>query len=60
MNSHSETVDWAHRTNIYEVNLRQYSSAGTFKAFEKHLQRLRNMGVEILWFMPITSISMMK
>jgi alpha-amylase len=47
---------WAAQSNIYEVNLRQYSQAGTFKAFEKHLPRLRKMGVEILWFMPITPI----
>jgi glycosidase len=47
---------WIAQSNIYEVNLRQYSAAGTFKAFEKHLQRLKNMGVEILWFMPITPI----
>src|SRR5678816_4449194 len=47
---------WAAQSNVYEVNLRQYSAAGTFKAFEKHLVRLRNMGVEILWFMPITPI----
>ncbi|MEP6595024.1 MAG: alpha-amylase family glycosyl hydrolase [Ginsengibacter sp.] len=47
---------WAAQSNVYEVNLRQYSAAGTFKEFEKHLQRLKNMGVEILWFMPITPI----
>src|SRR5215218_5025945 len=47
---------WAAQSNVYEVNLRQYSAAGTFKAFEKHLPRLKNMGVEILWFMPITPI----
>src|SRR5215210_7715529 len=47
---------WSAQSNIYEVNLRQYSASGTFKGFEKHLQRLKNMGVEILWFMPITPI----
>jgi alpha-amylase len=47
---------WIAQSNIYEVNLRQYSTAGSFKGFEKHLQRLKNMGVEILWFMPITPI----
>ncbi len=47
---------WSAQSNIYEVNLRQYSASGTFKAFEKHLPRLKNMGVEILWFMPITPI----
>ncbi len=47
---------WSAQSNIYEVNLRQYSTSGTFKAFEKHLPRLKNMGVGILWFMPITPI----
>jgi glycosidase len=45
------------QSNIYEVNLRQYSPEGTFKAFEASLPRLKEMGVEILWFMPITPIS---
>jgi len=50
-------ADWVHSTNIYEVNLRQYTAEGTFAAFAKHLPRLKDMGVEIIWFMPITSIS---
>jgi len=52
-----EHPDWSFNTNIYEVNIRQYTREGTFAAFEKHLPRLRDMGVEILWFMPITPIS---
>src|SRR5689334_16257806 len=48
---------WAIRSNIYEVNVRQYTPEGTFKAFEKHLDRLKAMGVETLWFMPINPIS---
>jgi alpha-amylase len=55
--THFKAVDWAHSTNIYEVNLRQYTPEGTFSAFEKALPRLRDMGVETLWFMPITPIS---
>lgn len=47
---------WSSQTNIYEVNLRQYSSSGSIDEFEKHLPRLKEMGVEILWFMPITPI----
>ena len=47
---------WSAQSNIYEVNLRQYSSSGSIKDFEKHLPRLKEMGVEILWFMPITPI----
>ena len=51
------TVAWANDSNIYEVNLRQYTQEGTFNAFLKELPRLRHMGIEILWFMPITPIS---
>ncbi len=47
---------WSLQSNIYEVNLRQYSASGSIKDFEKHLPRLKKMGVEILWFMPITPI----
>ncbi|MEQ1797909.1 MAG: alpha-amylase family glycosyl hydrolase [Lacibacter sp.] len=50
-------AEWVHSTNIYEVNLRQYTAEGTFSAFAKHLPRLKDMGVEIIWFMPVTSIS---
>ncbi len=48
---------WTYSANIYEVNLRQYTLEGTFEAFSKHLPRLRDMGIKILWFMPITPIS---
>ena len=50
-------VSWLHNTNIYEVNLRQYTTEGTFNAFAQQLPRLRQMGVETLWFMPITPIA---
>lgn len=49
--------EWKHSTNIYEVNIRQYTPEGTFKAFEAHLPRLKDMGVKTLWFMPITPIA---
>lgn len=48
---------WSYSANIYEVNVRQYTLEGTFEAFSKHLPRLKDMGVKILWFMPITPIS---
>ncbi|HEV7332874.1 MAG TPA: alpha-amylase family glycosyl hydrolase [Flavisolibacter sp.] len=49
--------DWIQHTNIYEVNLRQYTEEGTINAFAQHLPRLKDMGVETLWFMPITPIA---
>lgn len=51
------TASWAKGSNIYEVNVRQYTPEGTFAAFQQHLPRLQEMGVEILWLMPVTPIS---
>lgn len=48
---------WADGANIYEVNIRQYTPEGSFKAFATHLPRLKNMGVDILWLMPIFPVS---
>jgi len=50
-------VSWANTASIYEVNIRQYTAEGTFKAFEKHLPRIKEMGIDIVWLMPITPIS---
>ncbi|UII25273.1 alpha-glucosidase C-terminal domain-containing protein [Fulvivirga maritima] len=41
---------------IYEVNVRQFTPEGTFNAFSDHLQELKNLGVDMLWFMPIQPI----
>lgn len=49
-------VDWSRNQNIYEVNIRQYSKEGTFKAVEKDLERLKQLGVGIIWLMPINPI----
>ncbi len=51
---------WSHAANIYEVNIRQYTPEGTFNALRQHLPRLKNMGVDILWLMPIHPISVPK
>ena len=50
--------DWAKNASIYEVNTRQFSTEGTFNAFAKSLPRIKEMGIDILWFMPIHPISM--
>lgn len=41
---------------IYEVNLRQFGDGG-FKEVTNHLPRLSELGVDILWLMPIHPIS---
>lgn len=50
-------VDWRLNTTMYEVNIRQYTPEGTFRAFAEHLPRLKDMGIETLWLMPITPIA---
>ncbi|MFZ9388821.1 MAG: alpha-amylase family glycosyl hydrolase [Chitinophagaceae bacterium] len=56
-NNTHEHPDWIMQGNIYEVNIRQYTPEGTFNAFSAHLDRLKDMGVQTLWFMPINPIS---
>ena len=48
--------DWSYNLGMYEVNMRQYTEEGTFEAFSAHLDRLQEMGVGMLWFMPIHPI----
>lgn len=50
-------VPWAKDAVIYEVNIRQYTPEGTFNAFVQHLPRLKELGVDILWLMPVQPIS---
>ncbi|HAT70067.1 MAG TPA: alpha-amlyase [Flavobacteriaceae bacterium] len=42
---------------IYEANIRQYSSEGTFNAFTKDIPELKQLGVKVIWLMPIFPIS---
>lgn len=51
------TASWQDTCVLYEVNVRQFTEEGTFKAFEEHLDRLKDMGINTLWFMPIHPIS---
>jgi len=49
-------VPWSHHAAIYQVNVRQYSADGTLEAAMAELPRLKAMGVDILWLMPIQPI----
>ncbi len=48
--------EWSKNATIYEVNLRQFTPEGTISAFLKHIPRLKNMGIDILWIMPVHTI----
>ena len=47
---------WTRNATMYEVNVRQFTPEGTFRALQAHLPRLKRMGVDILWLMPIQPI----
>ena len=51
---------WAKQSTIYEVSVRQFSTAGDFKSVTQSLPRLQKLGVGILWLMPIHPISQVK
>ena len=42
---------------IYEANIRQYSPEGTFDAFTKDIPQLKELGVKVIWLMPMYPIS---
>ena len=50
------TPGWIRDRVVYEVNVRQYSKAGTFAAVEADLPRIKELGVGAVWFMPIHPI----
>lgn len=56
-NKKLSTPSWALQGNVYEVNTRQYTKEGRFNSFAKNLDRLKKMGIQTLWFMPINPIS---
>lgn len=48
--------DWSYDAVVYEMNVRQYTPEGTFAAASKELPRLKDLGVDVLWLMPIYPI----
>ncbi|HEX2706183.1 MAG TPA: alpha-amylase family glycosyl hydrolase [Candidatus Lustribacter sp.] len=52
--------DWARTASIYQLNTRHFTTEGTFAAARAHLPRLKELGVSILWLMPIHEIGRTK
>lgn len=48
--------EWSYNATIYELNIRQFSEAGTFNAVTERLNELKELNVEIIWLMPIHPI----
>lgn len=53
---HVQHPAWARSATLYQINTRQFTPEGTFKAAETQLPRLKELGVGILWLMPIHPI----
>lgn len=48
--------EWSKNAVIYQINTRQFTAEGTFAAAQQQLPRLKALGVDILWLMPIQPI----
>jgi glycosidase len=48
--------EWSRDATIYQINTRQFTDEGTFAAAAEHLPRLAELGVRILWLMPVNPI----
>ena len=52
----SNTPSSLRRAVIYEIYVRSHTPEGTFRAIVPDLDRIRALGVDIVWFMPIHPI----
>ncbi|GAB4312100.1 MAG: alpha-amylase family glycosyl hydrolase [Bacteroidales bacterium] len=48
--------DWSYPAAMYEVNVRQFSAGGDFQGLTGELPRLKAMGIDVLWLMPVHPI----
>ena len=51
-----EHPEWSSDAVLYQINTRHFTEEGTFKAAQEELPRLKELGVDILWLMPIHPI----
>lgn len=48
--------EWSKNAAVYQINIRQFTAQGTFSAAAEQLNRLKDLGVKILWLMPVQPI----
>ncbi len=51
-----KSPDWLRSAVVYEIYPRNFSHAGDFNAITSRLDELKDLGVDILWLMPIHPI----
>jgi cyclomaltodextrinase / maltogenic alpha-amylase / neopullulanase len=54
--SSSNSLEWLKSATIYELNTRQFTPEGTFAAAQERLPELKDLGVRVIWLMPIHPI----
>ncbi|MBI1809371.1 MAG: alpha-amylase, partial [Gemmatimonadetes bacterium] len=54
--AHGFHPEWSRNAVLYEVNVRQYTPEGTFNAFTRQIPRLKALGIDVLWIMPVQPI----
>lgn len=52
----SSSIEWIQNATIYELNTRQFTPEGTFFAAQQRLPELKDLGVSVIWLMPIHPI----
>ena len=45
--------DWAKNAVLYQCNVRQFSPSGRLSAVQQALPRLKTLGIDVLWLMPV-------
>jgi glycosidase len=48
--------EWSRSATVYQVNQRNMTPEGTFRAAEEHLPRIRDLGIDVVWLMPVNPI----
>ncbi|MCZ8370652.1 MAG: alpha-amylase family glycosyl hydrolase [Porphyrobacter sp.] len=51
-----QNAEWTRDAVLYQLNTRQFTPEGTFKAAQAQLPRLAAMGVDMIWLMPVHPI----
>ena len=59
MQTEPTTPAWAANAVLYECNIRQFSPRGNFDGVTAQLQRLKDLGIDVLWLMPIHPIGLL-
>lgn len=57
---HKPAPEWLKSATIYQINTRQFTPQGTLQAAQEQLPRLKDLGIDVVWLMPIHPIGEVK